>query len=247
MQYINTETPFEQKHFNPNSSTVCSHSIDIKQYYGFPLTDIQIKRLSGAPTGSKIDVVYKQTWSPAELSHENVPPGLYFIVNNPQYISDNNQIGIFHDGSSTKVGVYIKLTTFKKDAPRKIAARMLAIVIREALKLPGITRLKLLAAGGRRWSDIDSMTVQRWGGYVAWPTYGFDMPLLKNTIAISGQFRRYPRNISTCKTVRDVLTMQGGREYWRAVGDGWYMNFDLTSTSSQSIKMLDDVLQKENV
>jgi hypothetical protein len=247
MQYINTETVFEKKHFNPDSSTVLPHAVNIRELLGFHLDDLSIKRLSGAPTGSQLEIVHKSAWNSQELLHEKVPSGLYFLVENPAYLFERNTVGLFHDGDSKRIGVYVKLVAFKNTAPKRVAARMLAIIAREALALPGITRIRLCAAGGRRWSPLDRSTGARWGGYVAWPTYGFDMPLLPRTKTISRHFPYWPPAIGTCKTVSDILQTSGGREYWKTVGDGWYMDFDLSSTASPSLRTLNGVLESAGV
>ncbi|MDB4915780.1 MAG: hypothetical protein JWM95_3424 [Gemmatimonadetes bacterium] len=100
MQFINTVTPFEQQHFDPASTTVSPHSVDIGGIFGFPLDDEQIKRLSGAPAGSTIDVFHKSAWTADEVGTEAVPPGLYFTVKNATYLFHHNMVGVFHDGSS---------------------------------------------------------------------------------------------------------------------------------------------------
>jgi hypothetical protein len=244
MQHINNVTSFEQAHFDPTQSVVQSHSVDIVGLFGFPLTDLQIIGIAGAPTRSNITVFYQSNWIVA--GSEDVPPGLYFRVENPHYIRSKNVIGIFRDGASG-FGVYLNSIDFNSGGPKGLAARMLAVIIRCALKISRITRLRLLAAGGRSWPYLDDKTGERWGGFVAWPTYGFDMELLPETLNLAQEFPHYPYDIVSRLKVSDVLKIPGGREYWKIVGDGLYMDFDLSSESTQSIVILDSFLKKVGI
>ncbi|SRR5712692_5165618 len=247
MQFINMVTPFEQTYFDPSTTTVDPHGgVDIKAALDFDLTDEEIVRLCGAPTGSMVTVSYHAAW-PIE-DDDRPPAGVYFEVENPRYIRSHNVVGVFVDDVSIpSYGLYLKLIDFfpYPRAPRRMAARMLAIMVRQALLIRGLTRFRLLAAGGRSWGDLS--TGERWGGYYAWPRYGFDGALLKQTIGISTKFPYYPRRLSTCRTVRDVLQVDGGSEYWKCVGDGTFMDFDLSSSSTASIQALDSVLREGSI
>ncbi len=241
MQFINTNTQFEQQHFDLKSCTVLSHRGNIGHFLGVALSDQQLIQLAGAPSYSTIEVIEKPTWSAAELPDgEQVPPGLLLRVHNGQYLEQANEMVIFRDEAANRYSVYLKLIMFQSDI-KGLAARMLAIIVRAARQLPNARRLMLQAAGGRRWPAQPSG--KRWGGYMAWPTYGFDMELLQDTRAMAQHFPYIPEKISACNSVSAVLKLSGGREYWRLVGDGDYMEFDLAN-NSPSLTTLDQFLQR---
>jgi hypothetical protein len=168
MQHINSITSFEQMHFDQSSVTVSPPIPNIHQLLGIHLTSSQIIAISGAPSGSSISISHlNQTTT---FGSEQVPAGVYFTVTNATYLRISNVIGIFRDEAST-FGIYIKSIDLITGTPKGLAARMLAVIIRQVLALGGFTRLTLLAAGGRGWSDLNPTTGERWGGYVAWPTF----------------------------------------------------------------------------
>jgi len=246
MNNINTVTAFEKKHFDHNSVTVQPRTINIPGVMGFDLTRDQILGLSGALSGSTVTIFVKRYWTVQEVGDEEVPAGLFFKVENATYISSHNIIGVFRDDPPGSCSLYLKLIDFITPTPsalKGLAARMLAVIVREALKLSGIKRLRLYAAGGRTWPDRDSATGERWGGYVAWPTYGFDMLLCPETIKLTSLFPYCPPKLTACTKVSEVLALKPlEREYWKVVGDGDYMDFDLSATSSASIVTLDAFL-----
>lgn len=175
-----------------------------------------------------------------------MPAGLYFDIENDRYIQSHNTIGVFRD-SAAGYGIYIKLIDFKPGGPKGLAARMLALIVRAAFDLGNVRRLRLLAAGGRSWDARSAITGERWGGFVAWPTYGFDMELLPTTLKIAKEFPYYPEGLRSLRTVREVLQVSGGREYWKVVGDGLYMDFDLTTKTTASILTLDSFLGRAQI
>jgi hypothetical protein len=240
---IDTVSEFEQAHFDAASVTIRRHDIDIPaQMGGLVLTGPQIRGLAGAPTGSTITLRFRQ-YTAVEEGQEEVPPGLYFETENHAYIRSKNVIGVFRDGASG-YGIYLKFIDFKAGGPKGLAARMLAIIVRRAFEIGNIKRLRLLAAGGRSWRALDPETGERWGGYVAWPTYGFDMELLPKTLKLAREFPYYPQGLMSRRKVSEVLQVPGGREYWRVAGDGHYMDFDLSSKATPSIARLDSFLER---
>jgi hypothetical protein len=241
MQHINTVTQFEQAHFNSSNITIAAQIPDTQSLLRLPLTNDQIISLSGAPSGSSI--AFSVLAQPTTLGSEDVPAGVFFEVRNTTYIRTKNVIGVFRDAAS-HYGIYIKSVDLSAGAPKGMAARMLAVIVRQAFAIGGFSRVRLLAAGGRSWSDLDPSTGERWGGYVAWPTYGFDMDLHPKTLAMVPSFPFYPRGLRSQRKVSELLSLPGGREFWKSVGDGLYMDFDLSAPSAQSVKTLDTFLGK---
>lgn len=245
MKNINTVTPFEATHFDRGTVTVIRQPANVVEAkLGFALSDEQVKRLCGATTGARITVWYKSRWTMAEVGEEDVPAGLFFEVENPAYNRSDCVVGIYLDAPSDELRLYIKSVNFIKGRVKSLAARMVAVIVREAMNI-GITRLRLLAAGGREWEDF--MPPERWGGYFAWPLYGFDMELGESDLSLMSEFPFYPKDLSSCATVLDVLNLEGGREWWKLCGNGHYMEFDMSSPSTPSITMLDAFLGNAKV
>jgi hypothetical protein len=245
LRNIEHVSPFERKHFDLSSVTIHPHHINIASLLGCSLTDLQIKGLSGALSGSSITVDFQHLGQ--TVGSEYIPPGLYFQVENLTYIRSRNVIGLFRDNPSG-LGIYINSVDFRPgQGLRGLAARMLAVMIRHAFQVPQIKRICLLAAGGRSWPPLDPNTGERWGGFIAWPTYGFDMQIPRHTANIAPEFPYYPEEIISRQKVSEVISIAGGRDYWKIVGDGDYMDFDLSSKSTQSIVTLDSFLGKAGI
>ena len=160
MQYINTVTDFERAHFNSSTVTVNPSTLDLQALLGMALTNEQIKKIAGAPTGSTITLYHLQ--QQATKGSEDIPPGVYFRIVNAAYIRGAHKIGIYRP-SKLKYGVYINSVDFKAGGPKGLAARMLAVIIREALAIGNIEVLRLYAAGGRNWPPLNPQTNERWG------------------------------------------------------------------------------------
>jgi hypothetical protein len=242
MQHINTSTEFERLHFDSSTVTVNPPTLDYQALLGMTLADDQIKKISGAPTGSTVTPYYLQ--ERAREGTEDIPPGVYFRVTNDQYIRSANKIGIFKP-SSSNYGIYINSIDFRAGGPKSLAARMLAVIIRQAVSIGNIKVLRLYAAGGRKWPPMDG--IERWGGYFAWPLYGFDMELLEHTFNFAKEFPHIPPEIRSRRKVSEVLECPGGKEYWRLVGDGHYMEFDLSSESTWSVRTLSTFLEEKSI
>ncbi|OXC75681.1 hypothetical protein BSU04_25970 [Caballeronia sordidicola] len=57
---------------------------------------------------------------------------------------------------------------------------------------------------------------------------GFDMDLHEKTREMLPYFEKYPKKLRDCETVQNVLALvEGGKDFWLTVGDGWYMEFSL--------------------
>lgn len=237
MKHINAIGKFEQEHFDPATVSVDRRGLDVAALLGRDLSDLKIAQLSGAPSNSRVRLRVL-TQRAVDEEEEDVPPGLYFFVSNRKYIRSHHRVGIYRRSAAT-CGIYVKSIDFFPGKVPGLAARMLAIMVRSAP--PFIRELRLLAAGGRQWPDLDPATGERWGGYVAWPTYGFDMPLLEETTTLTQAFPHYPKGLGPCKKVSDLLRLKGGRDFWKVNGDGAYMTFDLAA-GSRSRATLDSYL-----
>ncbi len=235
---------FQAAHFDATTCKVVGATNRISGLLGFPLNALQIIQLCGAPSGSTITLTEKLAWTHAELPDgEQVPLGLLITVSNDAYLEEPNEFVIYLDGHINAASIYLKLIMFN-DSHKGIAGHMVSLIAAAAnATLPGGgTKLRLFAAGGRNWADMPpsakaSGTVRRWGGYVAWPKYGFDMALLPATGVMARDFPYYPAGVAGCPNVSDVIDLKGGPEYWRCVGDGDYMNFDLKAGSQSRVRL----------
>jgi hypothetical protein len=230
---------FHNTHFDSASCKVHRlNRVDIQAALGFTLTDRQLIEISGAPQNSAIYVTDKPEWTEVEIPDgEEVPSGILLTVINDNYLEQNNEIVIFREGHSRLTSVYLKLIMFRDNPQTKgIAGHMLATMVDGAIAaFPKAVRLRLLAAGGLLWED--RLPGLRWGGFAAWPKYGFDAPLPSATRALLPHFPYYPAALNTCTTVSQVLDRKGGREFWHIVGEGWYMNFNLAPGSPSRARL----------
>lgn len=248
MNNILTRTPFEEKHFAHDTVVVrWEKKVNPLQFPGLGLDDDKVIQLSGAPTDSLVKVHFKPNWTSEEIGDEDVPPGILLQVQNSHYISSSNEIVLFRDGVGDRYGLYLKLIDLKPGGPKGFAARMLAIMVRQMLNLQKFTRMRLYAAGGRTFPITNPSTDRRWGGYVAWPNYGFDMPILPETTEMFEHFLYCPPNLSSSSKVSEVLELELGKEFWKVVGDGSYMDFDLSISGSHSLSTLDAFLGRVGI
>lgn len=168
---------------------------------------------------------------------EKTPEGVLAEIENATYFDRKMQL-IFHKKNKRR-HVYIKLVMVSKNTPLVATSGLiLESMLRQNDKVSATEKFvtySMLAAGGREWDNIGK-TKDRWGGYAAWPRYGFDMPLLSDTTDMFDYFPHVPPLVgaaATCVNVSSLLTLNKGMEFWDLVGEGWYMNFD-TSPSSYS-------------
>jgi len=223
---------------------------------GFELTDTELAGLCGAPTGSTVDVSLKRSvsYDPSRKNDvdkfEIVPGGLLLSVRSSAYIASKNEVIVYSmevRPGQLQYGIYIKLVDFLEKGKGRafpgIAGCFVKAIVDSASSHVDFVQLRLHAAGGRSWNDRDN-TGARWYGYVAWPRYGFDMNVDNLTKALFPLFKYEPKNLNACNKVSDVLALgKSGQEFWKVVGDGWDMSFDL-SPSSSSFKTLNAFLQK---
>ncbi len=248
---VATASAFERVHFDSAPSTVDRNGLNIPALLGgYPLSDDDICHLSGAPGGSRVMCVLKQTWLPAEIGADKPDPGLYFYVRH-QFIPTANCIGLGvvpHADGTRSLRMYLKDVSFNAaTAPPGLAGAMLARIARRCLSL-GVGSMRLLAAGGRTWQDM--APGQRWGGYAAWARYGFDMPLEACDVILLGQFPYFPAHLvgpPHCATVQEVLRTADGLNWWKLCGTGHFMSFDCSNHTAASIALLDSVLAAKGI
>jgi hypothetical protein len=186
----------------------------------------------------------QQDWDNESTGVDRPHPGLYFDVSGPLIDPRAKQtVGIFQ-GTNGQAGLYLKDIFFVDSAAPGLAGRMLVRMARTSIDL-GISTMELMAAGGRTWPN--SVGSERWGGYLAWAIYGFDMPIPPGTLALHQHFPHFPSSLSNCYTVQSVVQLEGGRDFWRIVGDGWFMRFDASNSGSTSVKALLKQIMKKGV
>lgn len=215
--------------------------------FGRKLSDKELIALCGAPIGSNLELSYV----PASNSGEITPEGIKVEIDNATYFDHPLGLIFFIDTKGQR-GVYIKLVVVAKSTP--IAATS-GLILESMLRANDATsnasgkfsEYTMLAAGGRGWANIGS-SKQRWGGYAAWPRYGFDMSLRKKTLDMFLHFPYAPplgkSAMGTCTTVFELLALNKGRDFWDLVGDGWYMNFN-TSIGSKNRSALTSYLSEK--
>jgi hypothetical protein len=223
-------------YFDPAKSIFSPFNMDeIIDQLGFSLEPEELIGLSGAPKGSTVtaEVVGVGTTPPGfddpPSKIEDTPKGIKLTVKNSIFIEDFNEVIIYRTSSNT-TGLYIQLVDFT-DAFGFTGVG--ALMIKSLLGVIAATelafdRLRLMAAGGRSWGDRNPQG-KRWIGYNVWPKMGFDMPLHAETGKIVPFFGKFPSKLRACARVSDVLALKpGGKEFWSLVGDGWYMEFELS-------------------
>ena len=224
---------FEQTHFDDATITVAPHKFDLNALLPRTgLTTAQIIALSGAPSGHTVELMWldKAYWA-KQPDGDRTPTGLYFKVTGPWIAQGQRHlVCIFKQGGWPCL--YIKDIFFDANkCPKGLAGTMVKRMVRTAT-LMNFNSIQLLAAGGRYCPGVPNANGLRYGGYAAWPKYGFDMPLDKNNRALVQYFPHYPPKLSSCNTVQDLLALPGGPEYWKANGDGNFMKFTLKSTGA---------------
>lgn len=247
---VGTPSAFERLHFDSAPVTVDRAGIDLLGSFGVQLTDEDIAHLSGAPGGAHVVCEFRHTWTAAETGADNPDPGLFFRVTHP-WIPQYNHIGLCLIASlkgKRYFRMYLKDVSFIHGAaPSGVAGVLVARIARRCLKL-GIPAMKLLAAGGRMWGDMQPG--QRWGGFYAWPRYGFDMGLVPSDSALLDEFSKFPAHLvgpPRCATVQEVIRTAEGMNWWSICGTGWFMEFDCSSSSAMSIALLDRTLAAKGI
>jgi hypothetical protein len=205
------------------------------------LTTSQLLNLCAIPNDSNVSLAWKENWTEVEIPDgEQVPSGLHVTVINSELIASANEFILFTEPSGSQ-SIYFKLIDLRprlksntETVLKGLAGKIVATIVSEAQKL-SFTRIRLLAAGGRTWPDREPGV--RWGGYAAWPLYGFNMEILESDIALHEFFKFFPKYLSTYGTVLALRAAEGGLDYWKICGSGDYMEFDL-SAESESIHRL---------
>jgi len=230
---------FKATHFSVGSSCVHRNGVDLAKILGFDLADAALLQLAGAPTGSDVTLVEKMDWTEVD-DGENVPSGVLLQVKNDEYFEQDLEVVIFLDGRVDVASLYIKLVMFRDIPERKgIAGHMIGVMVDGAASLPRAKRIRLWAAGGFLWKDYAPGL--RWWGYVAWPKYGFDCFIPNATLDLISRFHHYPRGLGACKRVSDVISIPGGKDFWKLAGEGDYMDFALAK-NSVSMALLNNFL-----
>ena len=246
------KSSFEQAYFD-TSSRLTPAAIQFLQanstLFSGSLADIQ--HLTGAPTGSEIDIRFKPVWG--NTGADRPPPGLYFFVTHPTFIDGENVIGLVNDNG--RLGIYIKDVNLTDQAPSGMGALIVAKIVRFALRR-GAAKIRLLAAGGRYWPPKGNGS--EWVGYYSWARYGFNMPMSQaiedpagtpiagtENSALAPFFPVRPPNLPNCATVQDVLEVTGGKDWWKFCGNGWFMEFDCSTAASASIAALEDFCKEK--
>jgi len=214
------------------------------------LSDDDIRNLTGAPSGA---VITYQMEGPRKAGDDLPPGGLYFTIKHPTLIDGKNEIGLCRIAGARFI--YIKDVCFQDTAPRGMGRVMLARIVRFCLQ-NGINVIQLLAAGGRSWDHRNwraspPASPLRWWGHYVWARCGFDMPLASSPWAADDaalrQKFKYPALLQACTDVSDVVSKDGGADWWRVCGNGWFMTFDSSSANSTSVKTLEAYLGERSL
>ncbi|MDY7779530.1 hypothetical protein [Burkholderia pseudomallei] len=249
----NKKSTFEDTYFDKNPAVIHHQNQLLASPNGPkhpPLSDAEIRDLAGAPGGSSVTYRNVKKWPSS--SDDKPPPGLYLTITHPTWISNKNVIGLIWDGSDYEI--YIKDVDFSDTAPKGLAGVMLAKIVRFCLNYK-IRAIRLLAAGGRSWADRapSATPPTRWGGYYVWARCGFDMDLADNPdqsdldSKLFPYFLRHPANLKACQTVQDVIRLNGGPDWWRACGNGWFMAFDCSNVNTSSVLTLEAYLKEKSL
>lgn len=206
------------------------------------LTREDIIGLCAVPNGATVKLKSKTKWTKAEIPDgEQVPVGLHVSVTQPDLFAEPSEFMVFDEASGHR-SLYYKLVIARArplSNPVILLKGMGGEMVRRSVAIARqlrFGRIRMLAAGGRTWPDRDD-SGNRWLGYLAWPRYGFNMLLLESDRELFGHFQHYPRELSTCKSVLALLSLDGGPDYWKACGSGSYMEFDLQD-GSDSVRKL---------
>lgn len=86
----------------------------------------------------------------------------------------------------------------------------------EALRMLGVRRIE---------AEIAGSAASSYNGYYTWARLGFDAPLTE------AERRRLPTHLAGARTLHELLTAPGGREWWRRYGSGREATFDPSPAS----------------
>lgn len=161
---IKFKSTFEKNYFDSAPATIVHRGVDIDQYLGVsvPLSDDDIRNVCGAPSGSRISYDLVTRWG--NTGADRPPAGIYFKVEHQTFIQGENCIGICFVAPSNQLLIYIKDIHFSAAAPAGMAAILVARIARFCLRF-GISKIRLLAAGGRLWPNM--RPGERWGATIS--------------------------------------------------------------------------------
>jgi hypothetical protein len=209
------------------------------------LTKDDVIGLCAVPNDASVQLKSKVRWTKTEVPDgEQVPIGLHVRVTQQELFAEPSEFVIFREPNECR-SLYYKLVIARAEPLsdpgfllKGMGGEMIQRSVSTAQRL-GFGRIRMLAAGGRTWPDRDEVTGNRWFGYLAWPRYGFNMPLLDSDKGLFRHFEHFPRELSTCNTVLALLSLAGGSDYWKVCGSGSYMEFDLREGSESAVKLAD--------
>lgn len=225
------------QNFDATKSRVVANShIDafLMLAFGQRISDEELIEICGAPSGSVLQLHYEK----ASTRGEMVPEGIHVTVENNAYLEEPMEL-VFHGVGINQIGVYIKLVVARKvlNLP-SVGALIVESMTRawSGIKLgtKTLSHFSMLAAGGRTWGHMIPSLGKRWDGFAVWARYGFDMPLLQETLDMFKHFPYVPPlagATATCTKLSKLLPLTSGQEFWDLVGKGWYMDFDPSPTS----------------
>ena len=183
------------------------------------LTDKELAELTGAPDGRAVVV------RPSNV-------GVSLIARNKAvFWWGEAEYSLIAEAGKDGVILLDESIMIQKDLPAGLGLRLFATQAHAAERL-GIDTIALEAAGNQGSVLFN--------GYYTWPRYGFDAEL------IDAEIGRVPKELGTVSTVADLMSSEAGRAWWKAHGDGRYMEFDLTH-GSRSLQTLHAVMNEKGV
>lgn len=193
----------DAKNAPPEVEEPVAKGVDSINTMGMPHEDL--KRLAGAPEGSKVSV------SPDE---DGKGAAIYFEDPDAKQRRYSGAVTVRQDGDKKVMkieSVDVRPDLQGKGTGREIAERMIA-----AAKELGIDRID---AGARRGEGLN--------GYYAWARYGFDAPLPFDRML------PLPDSLQGAKTVQDLMKTQEGRQWWKDNGTSVRMSLDLSGSKDE--------------
>lgn len=237
------------QNFDASKSKVATHNIDalLTLAFGQRISDDELIKVCGAPSGSVLRLHYEK----ASTFGETVPEGIHVTIENNKYL-EVPMVLVFYAAGIDRIGVYIKLVVARKVSNLPAIGALIVESMTRAwsgikLSTKTLSHFSMLAAGGRTWGPMIPALGKRWDGFAVWARYGFDMPLLQETIDMFKHFPYVPPlagATATCTRLSKLLPLTSGQEFWDLVGKGWYMDFD-PKPASYSVKTLSAYLARK--
>lgn len=202
--------------------------------FGRNLSDAEVLSLTGAdalppPTQVVMDASRSSSFS-TELNQVNVTvlgPG-YSMT---RYFYQNKSVYVQIEGLNEVKCVNSYFALSGPLQGKGLGTKVFASQV-EALQKVGATKIYTHAAG--KFGDKD------FNGYYTWPSLGYDCKLdLKRRKDVPDAMRRI-------KSVQELFSLPGGREWWKANGRPKDMEFDLR-TGSKSLQVLEATLRRKGL